>query len=73
MKRRWLTAGALAFVLVNAVAFFHAWRFTHFSDETGAKQASPEQLSALQKAALLLTGVQNPKPVNQATPTKRLC
>ncbi|SMB91037.1 Dipeptidyl aminopeptidase/acylaminoacyl-peptidase-like [Hymenobacter roseosalivarius DSM 11622] len=68
MKRRWLTAGALAFVLVNAVAFFHAWRFTHFSDEAGAKQASPEQLSALQKATLLLTGVQNPKPVNQATP-----
>ena len=68
MKRRWLVVGAAAVVLANAVAFFHAWRFTHFNAEPGARQASPEQLSGLQKAALLLTGIQNPKPVNLARP-----
>lgn len=69
MKRRWLAIGAAAVVLVNAVAFFHAWRFTHFTDEPGFRQTSPEQLSGWQKATLLLTGIQNPKPVNEATPT----
>jgi alpha-beta hydrolase superfamily lysophospholipase len=68
MKRRWLAIGAAAVLLVNAVAFFHAWRFTHFTDEPGLRQASPEQLSVLQKATLLLTGIQNPKPINAAKP-----
>ncbi len=68
VKRRLLLFLLLAFVLLNAVAFFHAWRFTHFSAEAGPHSASPEQLTLAQKLGLLLTGVRNPKPVNGPAP-----
>ena len=47
---------------MNAVAFFHAWRFTHFSNEPGMHSPNPEQLSPDWKLWLLLTGIRNPKP-----------
>lgn len=62
----WLLA--LGFLLLNAVAFFHAWRFTHFTQELGTHTQNPEQLSAARKLWVLLTGIRNPKPVNQAVP-----
>ena len=44
--RRWLLLLALViFAAMNAVAFFHAWRFTHFSNEPGVHSSNPEQLS----------------------------
>ena len=49
---------------MNAVAFFHAWRFTHFSNEPGMHSPNPEQLSPDWKLWLLLTGIRNPKPQN---------
>ena len=54
---------------MNAVAFFHAWRFTHFANEPGLHSPNPEQLSAGQKLWLLLTGIRNPKPQNGAKPS----
>jgi predicted alpha/beta-fold hydrolase len=70
MKRfRWLLwLFALGFVAMNVVAFFHAWRFTHFTQETGIHSPNPEQLSASQKLWLLLTGIRNPKPQNGPKP-----
>jgi pimeloyl-ACP methyl ester carboxylesterase len=59
---------ALALLTLNAVAFFHAWRFTHFTTEVGSHTDNPEQLTLLQKVGVLLTGIKNPKPVNQQTP-----
>lgn len=66
--RQLLLLAALGFVLVNAVAFFHAWRFTHFTTEAGAHTDNPEQLTPLQKVGILLTGIKNPKPRNQIAP-----
>ena len=58
-----LLAGLLlGFGLLNAVAFMHAWRFTHFSTEAGTHSPNPEQLTAGQKLSLLLTGIRNPRP-----------
>ena len=56
------------FGLVNAVAFFHAWRFTHFSNEPGLHSPNPEQLGPGRKLWLLLTGIRNPKPQNGYKP-----
>ena len=53
---------------MNAVAFFHAWRFTHFANEPGLHSPNPEQLSPGQKGWLLLTGIRNPKPRNGPKP-----
>ena len=53
---------------MNAVAFFHAWRFTHFANEPGLHSPNPEQLSPGQKLWLLLTGIRNPKPQNGPQP-----
>nr|WP_262908848.1 lysophospholipase [Hymenobacter translucens] len=64
----WLTGLLLVFAGMNAVAFFHAWRFTHFINATGTHTDNPEQLTALQKAAVLVTGIKNPKPVNSTEP-----
>ena len=68
-RRRWLLLLLLAaFGAINAVAFFHAWRFTHFANEPGLHSPNPEQLSAGQKLGLLLTGIRNPKPQNGPKP-----
>ncbi|MCB2408264.1 alpha/beta hydrolase [Hymenobacter lucidus] len=68
MKRKLLWLLLLGLLAVNAVAFLHAWRFTHFTDEPGLHTENPEQLSALDKAVVLLTGIKNPKPRNNAVP-----
>ncbi|UOQ55410.1 alpha/beta hydrolase [Hymenobacter cellulosivorans] len=68
MKRRLLWLALLGFLAVNGVAFLHAWRFTHFTDEPGTHTDNPEQLSALDKAWVLLTGIKNPKPRNVGAP-----
>ena len=68
-RRRWLFLLLFAgFGLMNAVAFFHAWRFTHFSNEPGRHSPIPEQLGPGQKGWLLLTGIRNPKPQNGSKP-----
>lgn len=70
MLRRLVYLVLTLFVLMNLVAFMHAWRFTHFSDEGVEKTAGPEGLSALQKAKVLFTGVTNPRPVNNGVPAR---
>lgn len=66
-RLRWfLGVLLLGFVALNVVAFFHAWRFTHFTTEAGPHSANLEQLSAGQKIQVLLTG--NPKPQNGPKP-----
>ena len=60
MKRRLILLGSLVFIASNVVAFMHAWRFTHFTDEDGLHSPNPEQLSTSHKIWVLLTGVHNP-------------
>ena len=55
-------------LLSNLVAFFHAYKFTHFSVSAEAKTASPEQLSKVAKLKTLLFGVSNPRPTNNPMP-----
>ncbi|MDO7847575.1 alpha/beta hydrolase [Hymenobacter sp. M29] len=67
-RRRLLIFFLVGFAAMNAVAFFHAWRFTHFANEPGQRSPNPEQLSSGQKLCLLLTGIRNPKPQNGPKP-----
>ena len=69
-RLRWfLLLFLAAFGVLNAVAFFHAWRVTHFANEPGLHSPNPEQLGSGQKLWLLLTGIRNPKPFNGPKPS----
>lgn len=60
----------IGFVLVNIVAFFHAYKFTHFVTEKVEKTKSIEKLNAFEKFRTLLFGVNNPRPVNKEKPER---
>ncbi len=62
----WLSVGL--FVMLNTVAAFHAWHFTHFAPATAARTLPPDQLSSVQKLKILFTGVSLPKPVARSQP-----
>jgi alpha-beta hydrolase superfamily lysophospholipase len=63
----WLAAAT--FILLNLVAFFHAYQFTHFSDDLTSKTKSPEKLSTAAKIKTLFLGVKNPRPFNTIYPS----
>lgn len=58
------------FILLNFVAYNHAYKFTHFMTKTTDKKVKPEDLSFGQKLKLVFTGVDNPKPVNDRLPNQ---
>jgi hypothetical protein len=73
-RRRWirsaLVSAVVAFVLLNAAAARHAWTMTNFVPrEPGAEPPlRPEQLSLGAKLALLVTGLDVPRPENTLDP-----
>nr|WP_315246294.1 alpha/beta hydrolase [uncultured Flavobacterium sp.] len=59
------------FIIINSIAFFHAYKFTHFSNSQAEKTKSPEELSSLDKAKIVFFGVNNPKPKNKKFPSQK--
>lgn len=59
---------AFVFVLMNVVAYFHAYKFTHFSQSDSAKTKDPARLSGFDKIKIVLFGIDNPRPRSQTTP-----
>jgi pimeloyl-ACP methyl ester carboxylesterase len=68
MWRRLWWGLALVLGLLNVVVALHAWRFTHFTTDGGPRTRNPEKLPTAEKIKIILTGLQNPKPVNLAPP-----
>lgn len=68
--RRLIWALIVGFALMNIVAFFHAYKFTHFKDGNIIKTKSPEKLNSFDKIRTLLVGVNNPRPTNKEKPAK---
>jgi pimeloyl-ACP methyl ester carboxylesterase len=64
-----LWALLFAFVIMNIIAFAHAYKFTHFSDDTLARTKDPKELTRLNKIKILLTGIDNPKPQHKTQPS----
>ena len=60
----------IVFIGLNFVAFFHAYKFTHFDKNSNKKTGSPKELSSFEKTKTLLFGVNNPKPINKTFPTQ---
>ena len=67
-KKRAFAGLVLAgFASLNLLAYFHARAMTVFSGD-GVRTPRPERLSAWDKARVLLTGVNLPRPANERTP-----
>lgn len=62
---------ALLFILMNIIAFMHAYKFTHFSDPSGTLTKNPGALSRSEKIKAVFLGVSNPRPVNTNKPSQR--
>ena len=60
----------ILFLLVNLVAFFHAYKFTHFTSAEAVRTVSPENISNVEKLQVILTGVNNPKPLAKKEPSQ---
>jgi alpha-beta hydrolase superfamily lysophospholipase len=59
------------FIMVNIIAFVHAYKFTHFVENGSTKTKSPERLSSFDKVKTLIFGVNNPKPKNTKFPIQK--
>ena len=58
----------MIFVLVNFIAYFHSYKFTHFIDTEKEKTKVPKNFSAKDKIKTLIFGVNNPRPTNNKLP-----
>src|SRR5262245_42569563 len=55
------------FSLLNVWTYRHVWAMTHYS-AGGPKTLRPEELSPLDRAVVLIAGVNVPRPQNDRTP-----
>lgn len=71
-RKKWIKRSVwtltILFVLMNIISIFHAYKFTHFSDELAIKTKTPKHLTTGQKIKTLFFGVSNPRPENKTTP-----
>ena len=56
---------------MNVVAYFHAYKFTHFTYNNVVKTKDAKKLSTIDKMKTLFFGIDNPRPVNKGTPTQK--
>jgi len=68
IKKRVLILLGVLFILINGVAYLHAYRFTHFNKANVERTGDPKELSRLEKIKILFAGVDNPKPINRKLP-----
>ena len=66
--KRSIAALVLVFVLMNIVAYVHAYKFTHFSSTATSKTRDAQHLSFFEKIKTLAFGVSNPRPINKLKP-----
>ncbi|MFP5436473.1 MAG: alpha/beta hydrolase [Bacteroidia bacterium] len=57
------------FILMNIIAMFQGWAFTHFN-ETAGERIKAEQMDAFQKVKMLFFGAPLPRPRNTETPSQ---
>ncbi|MFY0253197.1 alpha/beta hydrolase [Chitinophaga sp. 30R24] len=57
----------LLFLLLNIIAAFHAWKFTHFYND-GRRNKLPEEMSTWEKSQIILLGVRISKSATTTHP-----
>jgi len=71
MKKKITYAILTLVVLVNVVAYNHAYQFSHFDISQNEKTKKPEELTFLAKLKVLFVGISNPKPINKNKPDSK--
>lgn len=66
--KRLLWTGVSIFILMNAVAYMHAFKFTHFDTNGDPKTKHASELSFAGKIKALILGINNPRPENKVLP-----
>jgi alpha-beta hydrolase superfamily lysophospholipase len=67
-KRKLLYLLGFVFLLLNTIACFHAYKFTHFDETITQKPKDPKDLVFTEKLQALLLGVSLPRPQNSSSP-----
>ncbi|HEY8935877.1 MAG TPA: alpha/beta fold hydrolase [Cyclobacteriaceae bacterium] len=67
-KISWLVL--ILFLLINIVAFIHAYTFTHFSNKHSKRTKDPAALSFTDKLHVLAFGIDNPRPSLKSKPSQ---
>jgi uncharacterized protein len=67
MKRILWTA-VILFALLNIMAAFHAWKFTHFYEDGEVIKTPPEKWGFFDKTSAIVFGIRYPKSKNNGTP-----
>ena len=70
IKKTFLILIGLGFLLLNVIAYNHAYQFTHFGKNDTQRTSKPENLTFVDKLGLLFTGVSIPKPSHDSIPTR---
>jgi dipeptidyl aminopeptidase/acylaminoacyl peptidase len=68
--KKLLIATLAVFILMNVVAYFHAYKFTHFDSSITIRTSDPKKLSFAQKIKTIFLGVNNPRPENKSLPDR---
>ena len=75
IKNKWIIKGlkllGILFLCLNIIAFFHTYKFTHFSSANIEKSKDGFKLSRIEKLKTILFGINNPRPINEKTPTQK--
>ena len=60
------------FILLNVISFFHAYKFTHFSEAPGLEKTKDiGKLSTTAKLKALFLGIDHPRPVDKSFPARK--
>ncbi|MFT3908004.1 MAG: alpha/beta hydrolase [Ferruginibacter sp.] len=59
----------IIFIWMNIVAFMHAYKFTHYSNDDIVKTEA-NKLTTGDKIKIIFSGINNPRPKNNAVPTQ---
>lgn len=59
------------FILLNVIAAFHAWKFTHFADTETEKTKDETQLTFAEKVLTVFSGISIPRPQNKNIPDRQ--
>jgi len=72
VAKRIISTFISVFVLINLIAIFHSYKFTHFKNKPqNSKTAAPTSLTIGQKISILAFGISNPRPENIVFPVKK--
>lgn len=64
----WFSVGL--FLMMNLVAFTHAYRLTHFQQGGTTRTKDPAALNMIEKMSVVVTGIDNPRPAHKRLPSE---